>query len=204
MHINNSFSVTDKGNTLRVFPYWRLVVVSTLLEQNGLLATWRLIHPNSDSGLWECCELDGRGEAVPRPQPSARRQIVLTDVYCQIAEQIGHVAAMSVAVTTQSFGIRVPDVVWMPPEKWEAFDRDNPIPFVPDLCVEVLLDRKYLNDIGPRVRAYLEGGAREVIVVGQRGELQFCGANGPQQSSAFGITLSLEQMYFEEFAPSSH
>jgi Uma2 family endonuclease len=178
--------------------------VSTLLERDGLVATWRRIHPNSDSGSWECCELDGRGEAVPHPRPSARRQIVLTDVYCQIAEQIGHVAAMSVAVTTQSFGIRVPDVVWMPPEKWEGFDRDDPVPFVPDLCVEVLLDRKYLHDIGPRIRAYLEGGAREVVVVGQRGELQFHGVNGPQPSSAFGITLALERMYFDEFAPSAH
>ncbi|WP_256377778.1 Uma2 family endonuclease [Paraburkholderia pallida] len=204
VHINIRFSGEDKGNTLTVFPYWRLVVVSTLLERDGLVATWRRIHPNPDSGLWECCELDSSGEAVPHPQPSARRQIVVTDVYCQIAEQIGHVAAMSVAVATPSFGIRVPDVVWMPPEKWEGFDRESPVPFVPDLCVEVLLDRTFAHDIGPRVRAYLEGGAREVIVVGQRGELQFFGANGPLKSSAFGIALSLERMYFDEFAPASH
>nr|WP_274389634.1 Uma2 family endonuclease [Paraburkholderia tagetis] len=150
-----------------------------------------------------CCELDGRGETVPLPQPSARRQIVLTDVYCQIAEQMGHVAAMSVPVTTPAFGIRVPDVVWMPPEKWEGYEREGLIPFVPDLCVEVLLDREFAGDIGPRLRAYLEGGAREVIVVSQRGELEFHGADGRQQSSAFGITCSLERMYFEEFVPSS-
>lgn len=178
--------------------------MSTLIEQDGLVATWRRIHPNSGAGSWECCELDGGGKAVPHPQPSGRRQIVLTDVYCQIAEQIGHVAAMSVAVATPSFGIRVPDVVWMPPEKWEGLDRDGPIPFVPDLCVEVLLDRQFAHDIGARIRAYLEGGAREVIVVGQRGELQFCSANGPQQGSQFGIALSLERMYFDELPPSSH
>jgi Uma2 family endonuclease len=198
------FSRAGKGITLGRFPHWRLALLSTLLEQDGLVATWRRIHPNSDAGSWGCCELDGRGETVPLPQPSARRQIVLTDIYCQIAEQIGHVAAMSVAVTTPSFGIRVPDVVWMPPEKWEGFDREVPVPFVPDLCVEVLLDRKYLHDIGPRVRAYLDGGAREVVVVGQHRELQFHGAKGMQQSSVFGITLSLEQMYFEEFAPPAH
>ncbi|WP_395062889.1 Uma2 family endonuclease [Paraburkholderia silvatlantica] len=178
--------------------------MSTLLEQDGLVATWRRMHPSADSGAWECCELDGRGEAVPHPRPSARRQIVLTDVYCQIAEQIGHVAAMSVAVATPSFGIRVPDVVWMPPEKWEGFDRDGPVPFVPDLCVEVLLDRKIAHDIGARIRAYLEGGAQEVIVVGERAELQFCGVNGLRQTSQFGITLALERMYFEALAPSSH
>ena len=178
--------------------------MSTLLERDGLVATWRRICAKTGTESWECCELDGGGEAVPHPHPSARRQIVLTDIYCQIAEQIGHVAAMSVAVATPSFGIRVPDVVWMPPEKWEGLDPEAPVPFVPDLCVEVLLDRKFPQGIGPRIAAYLEGGAREVIVVGQRGELQFWGAKGPLQTSAFGISLALDRTYFEDFAPSSH
>ena len=156
-----------------------------------------------ESGSRDSCELDGRGEAVPHPHPSARRQIVLTDAYCQITEQIGHLAAMAVAVTTPAFGIRVPDVVWMPPDKWEGFDRDAPVPFVPDLCVEVLLDRNTPQDIDLRVRAYLEGGAREVIVVGQQGQLQFWGASGLLQASTFGITLSFDRMYFDESAPSS-
>jgi Uma2 family endonuclease len=151
-----------------------------------------------ESGLERSCELNGQGETVALQQPSPRRQIVLTDAYCQITEQIGHVAAMSVAVRTPSFGVRVPDVVWMPPERWEIFDRDAPVPFVPDLCVEVLLDRHSLDDITPRVTAYLEGGAREVIVVGQNGEIRFWGARGPLQASTFGITLSLDRMYFDE------
>ncbi|MEC5409255.1 Uma2 family endonuclease [Paraburkholderia sp. MPAMCS5] len=176
--------------------------MSTLLERDSLVVTWCRINTRAASGLEQSCELNGQGEAVERPNPSARRQIVLTDAYCQIAEQIGHVAAMSVAVTTPSFGIRVPDVVWMPPEKWERFDRDAPVPFVPDLCVEVLLDRNPLHDIAPRVTAYLEGGAREVIVVAQDGELQFWGARGRLQASAFGITLSLDRMYFDEWTPS--
>ncbi|SAL00330.1 hypothetical protein AWB78_05932 [Caballeronia calidae] len=178
--------------------------MSTLSEHDGLVATWRRINPQAEFGLLECCELNGRGEAVPHPQPSGRRQIVLTDVYCQIAEQLGHVAAMSVAVTTPSFGIRVPDVVWMPPEKWERLDLDAPVPFVPDLCVEVLLDRTFPQGIGPRIRAYLEGGAREVIAVGHRGKLQFFGPHGPLETSTFGITLSLDRFYFEDFAPLSH
>ncbi|QCP51625.1 Uma2 family endonuclease [Trinickia violacea] len=130
--------------------------------------------------------------------PSARRQIVLTDVYCHLTEQIGHLAAMSVAVTTLSFGIRVPDVVWMPWDKWESFDRDDPAPFVPDLCVEVLLDSDRTQDIDRRVKGYLEGGASEVIVVSQRRQIEFWGARGQRQASMFGIALSLDRMYFEE------
>ena len=177
--------------------------MSTLHERDGLVARWRRINPNMESGLRDPCELDGRGEAVPYPRPSARRQIVLTDAYCQITEQIGHVAAMAVAVTTPSFGIRIPDVVWMPPDHWEGIDRDAPVPFVPTLCVEVLLDRETPLDIDLRVGAYLEGGAREVVVVGQYGQVQFWGASGLLQASTLGITLSLDRMYFDELAPSS-
>jgi hypothetical protein len=177
--------------------------VSTLLERDGLVAKWRRINPNMESGLRKICELNEHGEAVPHPHPSARRQIVLTDAYCQITEQIGHVAAMAVAVTTPSFGIRIPDVVWMPPDHWEGIDRDAPVPFVPTLCVEVLLDRDTPLDIDLRVGAYLEGGAREVIVVNEHGRVEFWGADGLQSASKFGITLSLEQMYFDEPARSS-
>jgi hypothetical protein len=177
--------------------------VSTLLERDGLVVTWRRVNAQTESGSQHSCELDGRGKAVPHPHPSARRQIVLTDAFCQITEQIGHVAAMSVAVTTPSFGIRVPDVVWMPPDKWEGFERDAPVPFVPDLCVEVWLDRIAPQDIDLRVKAYLEGGAREVIVVGQHAELQFWGASGLLQASTYGIKLSLDPIYFDERAPSS-
>ncbi|WP_244306154.1 Uma2 family endonuclease [Paraburkholderia lacunae] len=48
----------------------------------------------------------------------------------------------------------------------EGFDRDDPVPFVPDLCVEVLLDSDRICDIDRRVAAYLEGGAAEVIIIG--------------------------------------
>jgi len=174
-----------------------------LLDRYELLAAWHHLIPEVELAGRHRYELDELGEAILNPSPSARRQIVLTDVYCHLTEQIGHLAAMSVAITTPSFGIRVPDVVWMPCDRWESFDRDDPVPFVPDLCVEVLLDSDRMQDIDRRVMAYLEGGAREVIVVGQCGQVEFWGARGQRQASMFGIALSLERMYFEEGAVSS-
>lgn len=169
-----------------------------LLDRYELLAAWHRLIPQAELAGRDQYELDELGETILNPFPSARRQIVLTDVYCHLTEHIGHLAAMSVAVTTPSFGIRVPDVVWMPCDRWESFDRDDPVPFVPDLCVEVLLDSDRMQDIHRRVLAYLEGGAREVIVVGQRGQVEYWGAQGQRQASMFGITLSLDRMYFEE------
>jgi len=177
--------------------------VPILLEHIGLLARWRRLTTQAESGQRQLYELDEYGELVMNPRPSARRQIVLTDIFCHVTEQIGHLAAMSVAVTTPSFGIRIPDVVWMPCDKWDGFDRDDPVPFVPDLCVEVLLDSDRTQDIDRRVKGYLEGGAREVIVVGQCGQVQFWGARGQVQASMFGIAPLLDRMYFEEGGVSS-
>lgn len=174
-----------------------------LPDSNGLLTAWRGLSAHAESDQGEPYELDEWGVAVTNACPSARRQIVLTDIFCQLTEQIGHLAGMLVSVTTSSFGIRVPDVVWMPPEKWETFDRGDPVPFVPDLCVEVLLDSERTHHIGRRVKAYLDGGAIEVIVVGQYGQVEFWGAKGRQQASTLGMTLSLDSMYFDEWPVSS-
>jgi Uma2 family endonuclease len=169
-----------------------------LLDRYELLNAWHRLNPDADPAGHYRYELDELGESILNRVPSARRQIVLTDIYCHLTEQIGHLAAMSVAVTTSSFGIRVPDVVWMPCDKWESFDRDNPAPFVPDLCVEVLLDSERIEDIDRRIAAYLEGGAREVIVVGSRGQVDYLGASGRHKTSMFDVEISLDPMYFEE------
>jgi Uma2 family endonuclease len=174
-----------------------------LLDRYELLAAWRRVTPNTEFVERYRYELDELGEAVLNPSPSARRQIVLTDVYCDLTEHMGHLAAMSVAVATRSFGIRVPDVVWMPCDKWEGFDRDDPVPFVPDLCVEVLLDSDRVQGIDRRIASYLEGGATEVIVVDHFGQVEFWGARGRRPTSTFGIALSLDGMYFEKSGASS-
>jgi hypothetical protein len=188
----------QEGIRLSKIPYEKLMAGQSLLDRSGLLAAWRRMAVGAEVGRRDWYELDERGQVVMNSCPSARRQIVLTDIYCHLTEQMGHLAAMSVPVTTASFGIRVPDVVWMPSDKWEGFDGDDPVPFVPDLCVEVLLDSDRTHNIVRRVKAYLEAGAREVIVVGQRGELEFWGAKGQQHASMFGIAVSLDRMYFEE------
>jgi hypothetical protein len=62
---------------------------------------------------------------VRKQPPSGRRQIAATDIYCQVTEQLGHLAGMSVAVATPFSGIRVPDVVWLPAGTCEGFDNSQ-------------------------------------------------------------------------------
>ena len=166
-----------------------------LLDRNGLLAAWHRLVATAQHAVRDRYELNEFGEVVANGCPSGLRQLAFTDIYCQLAEQMGHLAAMSVPVVTPSFGIRVPDVVWMAPEKWERFDRDGPVPFVPDLCVEVLLDSDRPREMDRRVASYLQGGATEVIVVRPDGAIEFWGAEGRRQASTFAIALSLEPLY---------
>lgn len=165
------------------------------LDCNGLLALWHRLVPTVEGVMCDRYELNASGEVMATGCPSGTRQLAFTDIYCQLADQMGHLAAMSVPVVTPSFGIRVPDVVWMAPEKWESFDRDGPVPFVPDLCVEVLLDRDLPREMDRRVASYLEGGATEVIVVRQDETIEFWGTEGRRQASTFAITLSVEPVY---------
>lgn len=166
-----------------------------LLDRNGLLATWHRLVATAQHATRDRYELNEFGKVVANGCPSGTRQLAFTDIYCQLAEQMGHVAAMSVPVVTPSFGVRVPDVVWMAPDKWEGLDGDTPVPFVPDLCVEVLLDSDRQREMDRRVASYLQGGATEVIVVRQDGAIEFWGAEGRRHASTFAITLSLELFY---------
>ena len=162
-------------------------------KTNGFAAGLAWVHRPFFAGI----------TALPRNDPSgarraggARKRQFKSGV--NVTEQMGHLAAMSVPVITPSFGIRVPDVVWMSCDKWEGFDRDEPVPFVPDLYVEVLLDSDRSHDIDRRVTSYLAGGATEVIVVCHSGKVEFWGAAGWRHASVFGIAPSLDDMYFEE------
>src|SRR6185437_5132968 len=46
--------------------------------------------------------------------------------------------------------------------------------------------------IDRRVMAYLEGGAREVIAVGQRGQVDYWGVSGRPKASMFDVTVPLD------------
>lgn len=106
--------------------------------------------------------------------------------------QLGPEAVVEISVLTDR-GIRVPDVVWMPPAKWLQQKGNTPLTVVPDLCVEVRSPRE---EIAMKAGAYLRGGAREVIVIGVRGEIEVLGAEGMRASSVLGSALQLDPALF--------
>lgn len=135
-------------------------------------------------------ELNEYGECILSPKPTPGHQTVAFEVGYQLTVQLGRGAATEVPVLTDR-GVRVPDVVWMPPGRWVEYRDYSPLRVVPDVCVKVVSRGNSRAEILMKVGAYLRGGAREVIVVGLKGEVEYFGPDGKRESSALGIGLEL-------------
>ena len=135
-------------------------------------------------------ELSEFGEWIVTPRPTSGHQQVAAVVAFQLTTQLGERAVIEVSVYTDR-GIRVPDVVWMPATRWLEAKGQDPLPFVPDVCVEVVSPSNTRREILMKVGAYLRGGAREAIVVGLKGEVEFFGPGGRLEASTLGIRLEL-------------
>ena len=129
------------------------------------------------------------------PKPTPGHQGVAFEVGHQLTLQLGRRAATEVPVLTDR-GVRVPDVVWMPVERWPGWKDYSPLRFAPDVCVEVLSRGNTREEIAMKTDAYLRGGAREVIVVGLKGEVEFHGPEGKRAASALAIRLELPPELF--------
>lgn len=70
-------------------------------------------------------------------------------------------------------GVRVPDVVWMPEEKWLSVHSGDRL-----------------------VQAYLASGIQEVMVVGLNGAIEYHHSDGKHQTSIHGVTLTLPSPLF--------
>ena len=86
-------------------------------------------------------ELTEYGELVWYPHAGNHHQRLCTHMAFQIQTQLGGEAVHAVAVLTRLAGVRVPDVAWMPGEKWERLLAGNDLIHAPDLIVEVLVPK---------------------------------------------------------------
>jgi Uma2 family endonuclease len=163
------------------------------LDRDELFRRWKALEEDPDSP--DRYELTEFGELVLSPKPTNDHQRVALAVVRALESQLGPEAGMEISVYTDR-GIRVPDVVWMPAARWREVKGKSPFPFVPDVCVEVLSPGNSRAEIMMKVGAYLRGGAREAIVVGRKGEVEYFGAEGKRETSALGIRLELPAELF--------
>lgn len=163
------------------------------LPREELVRRWQALAADPDSP--DHFELNQFGELIVSPKPTTGHQAVASEVAYQLRVRLGPRAATDVSIVTDR-GVRAPDVVWMPGERWLACKGQSPLEIVPDVCVEVLSPSNTRAEIEMKIGAYLRGGAREVVVVGLKGEIEIFGPQGKRGASALGVSLALPPELF--------
>ena len=163
------------------------------VRREELVRRWNELAADPDSP--DYFELNEFGELILSPKPTTRHQATASEVAFQLTVQLGARAFTDASVLTDR-GVRAPDVFWMPSDRWAERKDQTPLQIVPDVCVEVLSPSNTREEIAMKVGAYLRGGAREVIVVDLKGEVEYFGSEGKRETSALGIRLALPSEMF--------
>lgn len=165
----------------------------TILSPNQLAQLWADFA--KDENLPDYYELTEHGEVVLSPRPETRHQRICASIAYQLQHQLGGEAVYEVAVLTTTAGIRVPDIVWMPQDKWKTVSHATLIR-APNLVVEVLSPGNRETEMNHKIQAYLASGVQEVLVVDLTGKLTFYHQDGVHATSMSNVTLSLPNHLF--------
>ncbi len=171
------------------------MLADTTLNPRELAHVWQQL--GQDETLPDRYELTQHGEVVMSPKPTNRHQVVAAEIAFLLRSQLGGKAVTEAAVLTREAGVRVPDVVWMPAERWAGVTRENDLLHAPDLVVEVLSPGNRRGEVAHKVRAYLDSGIAEVLVVALDGGLVFHRIDGAHDRSSFGVELDLPDDLFD-------
>jgi len=169
--------------------------IATILSPEELSQIWADLAHNDQLPDWY--ELTQHGELIMSPKPSNRHQVICAEIAYQLRAQLGGKAVYEVAVLTTSAGVQVPDVVWMPEDKWHIVTIEEGLVHGPDFVVEVLSPGNRQVEINYKVQAYLASGIEEVLVVGLNGTLEFYRQDGVHTDSSFNVNLSLPPYFFQ-------
>ncbi|MEX0828952.1 MAG: Uma2 family endonuclease [Nitrospirales bacterium] len=169
--------------------------VETILSPDDLSKLWTELA--QDDQLPDWYELSEHGEIVMSPKPHNRHQLLCSQIAHQLQTQLGGQAGTEVAVLTTTAGIRVPDVVWMPEERWQIVATKDGLVHTPELVVEVLTPGNRQTEINHKIQAYLSSGIQEILVVGLTGALKFYRQDGVHTTSSRNITLTLPPYLFQ-------
>ena len=165
----------------------------TLVSPEELIQWWAELAQDEQSP--DYYELTEYGELVLSPRAETNHQRICAIIAGQISQQLGGEAPCEVAVLTTTAGLRVPDVVWMPQERWNQLSR-NAVLQAPELVVEVLSPGNRKLEMNHKIQGYLQSGVQEVIVVGLTGTIEYIRQDGLHTTSMFNLKLSLPSQLF--------
>jgi len=153
------------------------------LTQDQLARRWQsLLGDPAAPGL---CELNEYGDLVVANPPSKPHQRIVMALARQLVERLGGEALPGIGVLTR-IGVRLPDLCWAP-----SLGIGEPTSPAPAICIEVQSESNTRQELDAKLAAYLDAGAREVVLVELNGRIRYFTAQGELAASSFGIELSL-------------
>src|SRR5262245_50974360 len=94
------------------------------VRREELIRRWNELAADPESP--DYFELNQFGELILSPKPTTRHQATASEVGFQLTVQLGHTAVTRISVLTDR-GIRAPDVVWMPSDRWAERKDQTPL-----------------------------------------------------------------------------
>jgi Uma2 family endonuclease len=153
------------------------------LAQDELARRWKSLL--EDPAAPDRCELNEYGDLIVMNPPSKPHQRIVMALARQLVEQIGGEALPGIGVLTR-IGVRLPDLCWAP-----SLGFGEPTSPAPDICIEVQSESNTRQELDAKLAAYLDAGAREVVLVELTGRIRYFTAQGEQPASSLGVHLSL-------------
>lgn len=139
----------------------------------------------NDPSAPDFCELDEYGDVIVMNPPSKPHQRIVRALMQQIERALGGEALPGLGVVTR-IGVRVPDIVWQPQPT-----PDDPASPAPPLIVEVQSESNTRAELDAKIAAYLDAGAREVVLVALDGRIRYFDRDGERAASRLGLSLGL-------------
>ena len=167
--------------------------INTLVSPAELTQRWAELAQDVQSP--DYYELTEYGELVWSPRAETNHQRICSSLVRQLSQQLGEEAVQEVAVLTTTAGLRVPDVVWMPQDRWNQLPA-HAVVQAPELVVEVLSPGNRKPAMNHKIQGYLQSGVKEVIVIGLTGTIEYIREDGVHPTSIFNLTLSLPSSLF--------
>ena len=133
-------------------------------------------------------ELNEKG-AIEVSPPTTRHAFLQAFVSRELGLQRPDGTTFTECPVETEIGVRVPDVVWASAEFMHRHGAESEFRAGPDLSVEVLSPTNTRAEIGEKIAAYLEAGAREVWVVGDDGVPEIHTSAGRATASTLGFVL---------------
>ena len=165
----------------------------TIVSSEELTQWWAELAQDEHSP--DHYELTEYGELVLSPRAENDHQYLCSEIAFQIRTQLGGVAVVEAAVLTKTAGVRVPDVVWMPQDRWNQLPR-NAVLEAPEIVVEVLSPGNRKPEMQHKIQGYLGSGVKEVVVIGLTGTIEYLHPDGIHPKSIFKLNLTLPLQLF--------